>query len=215
MSGSDRRDFKMEGHLSAIALWYRISGILGLVCTGLFLLLTPLAIGGIRKLGTLGALGEHSGDILTFLVIVVVAAMLLFSIGSLLLGRRLDRYSNAARIIAGVLGAVGLAFNVVSTCSTVFRASGGDTSVAQALMASINLAIGSLWSGANLWALFNQRAALICTPEYRALATHKPLQRSYVYSSPFFWIPFLWMGLAFLVAIIAGVMVASLAVMAS
>lgn len=205
----------MEGHLSAIALWYRIGGILGLLVTGLFLLLTPFAIEGLRKFDDQGILGGQSGDVITFLAIVVLGLMLLFSIGSLFLGRYLHRYSNGARIAAGVLGAVGLAFNVLSTFGTVLQAANGDAPVAQALIASFNLAMGSLWSGANLWALFNQRAAAICTPAYRAFAARQPLQRSAMYSSPFFWIPFVWIGLAFLGGLVAGAVVASIALMSS
>lgn len=170
----------MEGHLSAIALWYRLTGALGLASSGILLLSVLLLA------------NNTSGPVL-----VVLIGFSGFWTGSFLLGRHLDRYSNRARIIAGVLGALGVATNVFSTLGVVIQATRGAAPTWMALFFSAHLALGSLWSGANLWALFNQRAAVICTPEYRALIVRKPMQRPHTYSSPFFWLPFVWMGLAF------------------
>jgi hypothetical protein len=146
---------------------------------------------------------------LKVILTVALAAFTVFFGGSLLIGRYLNRYSNVARVIAGAFGAFGLALNVISTLSTVFQASRGVTPTWMALFSSANLAFGSLWSGAHLWALFNQRAAVICTPGYRALIARKPMEQPKTYSSPFFWLPFVWLGLCFVAAIIFGVLAAS------
>lgn len=193
----------MEGHLSAIALWYRLAGTLGLASIGLLVLPTLFVDIPLRAI-------SDAGFIRVILLIVLGACALAFA-GSFLLGRYLKRYSNVARICAGALGALGLAFNVLSTLAIVIQATRGAAPAWVALFYSGNLALGSLWSGANLWALLNQRAAVICTPEYRALIARKPTERPAMYSSPFFWIPVVWVGLAILGAIVLGVLAASLA----
>ncbi len=84
------RDPKMEAHLQAIAVWYRIGALLGVV-----------VVVGMGCLGGVVALG----------VIVLVVALPILGL-MYLLGHHLHHFSNAARITAAVLTGLGLVANV-------------------------------------------------------------------------------------------------------
>ena len=88
MEAARSRDLKMEAHIQAIAIWYRVSGVLyGVILLIAFLITLGMKTVDFRIRGLIG-LG--------------VAVCLL----SYLLGHFLKRYFNQARVIAGILAIV-------------------------------------------------------------------------------------------------------------
>jgi hypothetical protein len=156
---SGRRDLAMEGHLRAIALWLRVGGLLSLGMLGLMLFISSQA-----RLPQGGMELMISGGV---------------SLGFIVLGFALSRYSNAARIITGILT---ILYGLV-LLGTI--ALGGAASI----VAFVWLALWGAWSCALLWALFNSRSARICTAAYRDGVAATPDQRPSIFRSVFFWIP--------------------------
>lgn len=186
------RDLKMEAHLRAIAIWYRIGAILGvLVC----LLVGLAGFAGMSMGGGRGRSGEMAAGAGAFLCIAIVGGGIcaLFY----LLGHHLAKYSNTARIIAGILTILNILGSVCNVFSLMAQAGGMGgmrperDAPPMALMAVIVL-FGLAYGIAQCWALFNGRAGAICTPEYQNLVAQTPSQQPPTYASPFFWLPFVF-----------------------
>jgi hypothetical protein len=182
-----QRDLKMEAHLTAIAMWFRICGYLMalpaliLVIMGIGLAgLGPLVVGTlIRMVGSLPVLG--------------------LGLAGILLGVYLGRFSNIARITAGVLTVMATT-GQVGTVIFLFP---------YKILMTIELFLGfcffSVFMIAVLLALFNRRAAVVCSEGYRRLVDFRRGVPPGTYRSPFFWVPFV--GLAvFIAPLIASLM---------
>jgi len=184
LPAADYRDLTMEGHLQALALWDRIAGIL-------------LVIGGIFFLVGTSSLHSRTGDniigrLLESLGIFAGIAFFLFAVAYYALGHFMARYDNVARIINGVLCAIGAGLNLLSSCGNMASSrSGGGGVIGGAIGAMIVIA----WSAAKLWAYFSPRSATICTDSYRELVARSSDMKPRTYSSPFFWIPLAFLGL--------------------
>jgi hypothetical protein len=194
---SDYRDLAMEGHLKALALWYRIGGGIAFFF-GLWMI---IAGGGSSSHGS--GLGRALGEVAFVIGIVIVLA----SAGGFVLGHFLGRFANGARITAGVFGAIGMASQLLNTCVGTFAGRRGPN--VAALFSGV-LSLG--WSAAILWVLFNNRSSEICTPRYRELIARTPDMKPRTFQSPFFWVPLIIIGLGVGCGLIA---VASLSSMRS
>jgi len=178
------RDLPMEAHVQAIAIWYRIGGVLtGLA--GLLFLVT-------------GAMGGSSAGTEIMLLGLMVAGM-----GVLIyrLGHHLGKLSNAARIAGGVLAVVGLGIQALQLLMIVAG------SAPRGQSPGVAFALGLLqmgYSGALAWALFNARSSAICSEPYRQVVRQSPGERPPTYASPFFWGPFALVGVASVFGFIGG-----------
>ncbi len=170
-----RRDLDMEGHLRAIALWYRIGGVLIAVAGLVAAFALPALMGG--KAGAAGA----------GCVVAVLIGMVGLGAGSYAIGHFLWKYSNAARIVAAVLTILGMLSNVIQVAGPAMGAGRPGQGAAD----MIGGLIGIGWSIALLWALFNARSAAICTPPYASSVMRTPHLQPSALGSPFFWMPFL------------------------
>jgi hypothetical protein len=174
----------MEAHVQAIAIWYRIGGVLAGLA-GLLILAG----------GAMG--GSAAGAALMFAGLVVAGMGVLIYV----LGHHLAKYSNVARIIGGVLAVLGLGMQGIQLLTIVAGAAPAGQS------AGVAFALGLLqmgYNGALAWALFNARSSAICTEPYRQAVQQSPGERPPTYASPFFWGPFALVGVAFVFGFIGG-----------
>jgi hypothetical protein len=166
------RDIKMEAHLAAIAIWFRISGYL-IALLGLIPVVTRIAWGpyGVRLfMSPLYALG--------------------IGLGSILLGVCLGRFSNIARIAAGILAALVAVGQGLAAFILVGRHN--PLGIVFFIVCSFMCAV--------VCALFNRRAAAVCSEGYLRLVEFRRGVPPGTYRSPFFWV--LFVGLALLVALV-------------
>ena len=179
-SAADWRDLAMEGHLRAIAFWYRFSAVL---CV-------PAAAGLMIFGGSLegsSGLGAMAGTLLMVVGVIVLCC----AVGSYLLGHFLARYANGARITAGVFTSIGLGMNVLSACGGAALMSAGHRGY------DVGSGVGNLFGSlisigmslALLWAFFSKRSAHLCTPQYRELVAKSPQLKPRTWTSPFFLVP--------------------------
>ena len=95
MKAGRSRALKTEAHLQAIALWYRVYGVLfGALFLLALLLMVRVGVDPLR-IGIVGA---------------CIAPCIL----SYVLGRLLKRYSNVARVVAGILAAIAAVSTAIS-----------------------------------------------------------------------------------------------------
>lgn len=165
--GAANRDLAAEGHIQAMAVWYRIQAVLVGIAV-----LAMIVLGGVQTLPIA-------------LIVGGVGAFCYF------LGSSLMAYKGWARIVVGLftcLGLLGCVAGVVAEPNFAGLLSNG---------------ISGAWNVAILWALFGERGARVFAPGYR-------IDRQQVrwWVSPFFWLPFLMLGLAFALLFVAGAMAA-------
>ncbi len=171
------RDWGMEAHLRALAIWYRLGGVLAVIVALIFGFKGGGAMSGAGPLAQLG--------------IALAVLMGLLGAAYCVLGELLARYWNAARIISAGLTILQMVGNLYSMVS----APGGGSIVGGL--------IGLAWYGAIAWALLNGRSSAICTAGYRDLVARSPSLKPPTFKSPFFWIPLvlICLGIALVVAL--------------
>lgn len=175
------RDVDQERHLRAIAFWWRLSAVLGVVCI----------VGAIIA-------AVFFGLPLRFLLPALVAPA--FSTGcSYLLGRALWTYHDAARWVTLVLNGIGLVLGVGGVLSVLAQ---GGILIAGA--ATLQLA----WPAAIVQCLLQPRSAALCTEEYRLNVERSPGVRVAWWTSLFFIVPAVLIGLALLLALVGFVFAA-------
>jgi hypothetical protein len=155
-----QRDIKMEAHLTAVAISFIIYGSL------MALLGVILMVSGFVKFGL-----EYYRHIISPWNLSGVG----LGLAGVLLGVYLRRYSNIARVTAGVLTTLALLF--------------------QWLFGPALTWLFAVFAGPTLWALFNHRAAEICTEGYRHMVGSRRGVPPGTYRSPFFWGPLLLLAL--------------------
>lgn len=189
-----KRDLDMERHLRAIAIWYRINGVLLFVACACFIIAAVVGISQTSGRGRGGEAGIVAGVMMVMVVICGGIGLLTY-----LLGHYLAKYSNGARITTGVLailGMVGSACNLLSSLAQLGGAGRAGAPEGAVLLGVLVMVV--LWIaiyGGICWAVFNGRSAAICTEQYRALVARTPSQQPSTYSSVFFWGPFVMMAL--------------------
>src|SRR5262249_13334832 len=127
--------------------------------------------------------------------------------GAFVLGHFLARYSNGARITAGVLTIIGLAWIVLSAVLGLVRAASqprlfeaypayssphyyyNQPSTGWGFGTIILLLLYLLWIGSVLWALWNKRSSQICSERYRDIVARTPELSPPTFKSPFFIVP--------------------------
>lgn len=168
------RDLDWEAHLRAIGFWFMVSPL-----TVAFYLSLLLAAGG-----------ASAADVI----------FILPGLGPAVLGLMLRRYSDPARIIAGVFTCVGssvLLFWLLQALSLMGEPSRGKRRLL-IFLAIICLA-ALAWGIYTAVTLFSSRSARICTPAYRQLVSANP-QTVRTFQSHFFWVPLVMLaGFFFLV----------------
>lgn len=165
------RDLDQERHVRAIAFWWRLSAVLGVV----------VLVGALVAAVVLGLPLE-------LLLPMLVAPA--FSTGcSYLLGRALWTYHDAARWVTLVLNGLGLVLGVGGVLSVMAQ---GGMLIAGA--ATIQLA----WPASIVRCLLDPRSAALCTEEYRLNVERSPGVRVAFWTSPFFIVPAVLLGLALL-----------------
>ncbi len=193
-----QRDRLMEAHLSALALWYRIGAVLGVLFAVLLLVKGRALLGG-------EDFGSRLGDALTVIAGIAIAGCAL----SFVLGHFLSRYANWARVTAGVFAALTLAMQILGFASGLIQyASSRDIdmggfsyqtgpSLLQVLIPGL---LGIAWWSGVTWALLSRRSAHICDEGYRQLVAATSSLRPPTFRSPFFMIPLITsaLGLGFL-----------------
>src|SRR5581483_4372628 len=201
-----QRDLIMEAHLRALAIWQRVGAVLMAVAA--LWLVGALAMAGSR-------LGQFSGFI-GGIGAVMAAIFLAMAVGSWVLGHFLSRYSNGARITAGVLTSISLGWQVLSTGFAMFaRPSyayddygsryggyGMHHSSGAGMWAVLSFILIVIWMSSVLWALFNRRSSKICTPEYRDIVAKTPELAPSTLKSAFFIIPAALGGFVLLLALV-------------
>jgi hypothetical protein len=188
-----QRDLAMESHLRALGFWYRLGAVLaGVGFLALFGVagraLLGLSSSSLRGTGALWA--SAFGYIALF--VVALAA------GSYVLGHFLGRFANGARLAAGILTIVSLAFGLlrfVVTCIAYSRLSDlyGDAGMLYdrpSLAAPIAMfMLSTLWSGAIVFTLLSGRAAAVCSPAYRTVVARTASMKASLVKTPFFVVP--------------------------
>lgn len=153
------RDLGMEGHLAATALWYRVGALLA---------------GVLVLVGWLFGHRDAGESFWSAPVALAVCA------AGYLLGAALGRRSNGARVVAGVIAALGFVGTAVSSCSGIVHGNGGSI---------IGIALSLAWSAAYLWVFWSQRSRNVCSPTYQRLVASSPGVKPRVVTSVFFWVP--------------------------
>lgn len=170
------RDVDQERHVRAIAFWWRLSAVLGVL----------VLVGSI-----MGALFFGLPLRLLLPALVVPA----FSTGcSYLLGRALWTYHDAARWVTLVLNGLGLVLGVGGVLSVM--AQGGM------LIAGVGV-LQLAWPAAIVKCLLDPRSAALCTEEYRLNVERSPGVRVEFWASLFFIVPAVLLALALLLALVA------------
>lgn len=174
--GGGRRDLRMEGHISAIALWFRVG---------------PLAIVGLVMIATLSFGGGPSADALPVLILPIAILAGFYAVGHFL-----SRYANGARITAMILLGLWPVFQFLSISSMASRSNryGGPESSFLCIQMAIVLAMAL----PPLIVLAMGKSAQICTEEYRRIVERSPGEKPFTYSSPFFYLPAGLLGLGIL-----------------
>ena len=173
------RHLATEAHLLAMGLWSRIGGLFLLAMGGLFVVLA-LFSGFMYRLGSHGA---EAGMMAASGALVGLIGILVYSLGT-----SLQRFSNAARLVAGALQFLWL---VLILLQAVLMSS-HPMGAAGLLGPVFNL----IYLGAMVAVLFSGRAAEVCSPAYQDELARTPYTKASVYSSPFFWIPLIPLALA-------------------
>jgi hypothetical protein len=202
-----QRDLIMEAHLRALALWQRVGGVL-LAVAALWLIGTSLL--------TSSSPGDFGGTVAALAMFVAVFCIVLAA-GSFVIGHFLARYSNVARILAGVLTALSAVMQLLRTGALLFMSGGsryGDSygdygsrryysysSGPSGILIVVSL-VALIWMIALLWVLFNSRSSKICSDRYRDLVAKTPELRPPTFKSPFFVIPAALSGFAILLAMV-------------
>jgi len=174
------RHLVFEAHIMALGVWQRVTGVLMGVFGGIGLLaMLVMVVGG-------GGRGGAGGRAAFGAVMIVVIGAVFFAFAAIFyfLGSGLMKYKPWARIVMTIL----LVLNLLQNLPGMFL--GGISFVVSGL--------GMLYVGAQLWALFNSRASEIFSPAYAAAAQANPVQIAW-WRSPFFWLPFVFVGLMFCV----------------
>lgn len=170
----ERRDLAMEAHLQAIGAWYWIAAALWI-----------LLAGGLVVFFNDSVPAEAQRMMKAGMITGVVGAAASYALGSYLM-----KYSEGARIAAGI--AAGL--TLLMTIAAIVRPGGA---LAQGNWARMVWAtLFAAWCAALLWAFFSRRASVVCTEEYRAIVKATPGERPPVFRSPFFWGPFILVGIS-------------------
>jgi hypothetical protein len=192
-----RRDLIMEAHLGALAIWYRVGAVLGVVGALAIVVGLGAAASGLRNLdggGAWGTGGALFAGALGWMAMLMVAV----SAGSYVMGHYLARYVNAARVAAGVIAVLGLVLTVVRTGFTIYvveraydlygggRYGYGGPSLGGIIFWAL---VTIMWSIAVTWALLSRRSATVCTPEYRTIVARTRELKAPTFKSPFFVLP--------------------------
>lgn len=157
-----KRDVAHECHIRAIAIWYRIAGLL----VGLMALATGLLMfagGGARAAG---------------FVMVMSGFLLALAAASYAIGHFLFNYSSGARIAALILSALSVGLNLLQIVAAGFKLP---------MVMSNGLSIA--YTCAVLWAIGGSQGGAICTASYQQLVARTPDVKVPFWTSPFFWIP--------------------------
>jgi hypothetical protein len=176
------RDLRTESHLRAVAVWYRLCGIV----------VTAFVTFVIWMLGDFG-LVESLRD--GYWNVAFVTIVLWMGAGSYLLGEFLARYHAWARITIVVLSMASTAFQVFLFVMGFFRP--------DALVLPL-LSLG--WTLALAWLLLGRRARAVTTREYRQLVAFTPSEKPSVWRTPFLVLPFVLAVASALFVVFAGVL---------
>lgn len=178
------RDLEAEAHIMAIGIWQRIKGVLYIA----------LACLGVIGAG-LGAIGGARGGVPAGLMIgMAFGAVIVFGISGFIYytGVAMMKYDAWSRIAFAVLFVLGLGMSALGLLA-------GD--VSQICWGGV----GVVYGGAQLWALFSQRANRVFSPGYVQSTRHdrRPVPWA---KSPFFWIPCIGIALIFGLCLLGAVM---------
>lgn len=190
-----QRDLHMEGHLRALAFWYRVGAVL-MVAGGATLLGVFGWIGGAAMRGGGGSPWGGSGAMWAGALGYVATFVLAAAGGSWVLGHFLSRFANGARIAAGVLTIVSLVLVAGRFVVTAMLYNRMSDDLYGAYYARPSLAgpiasflLSAIWSIAIAWTLFSGRAAQVCAPAYRTIVARTATMRAPMAKSPFFIVP--------------------------
>jgi len=170
----------MEAHLSAMALWYRVAGLMMGVAS-----LALLAFSGGRH--PLNPGGVHPTILASFLDL---TAAISFATGCFL-----ARFSDTAHILAMLFAWLFLAFRIISIgmigITSTIPGVGFQTWMLRESMFSLIATLGIAPAG---WALLSSRSDRICSRDYQEMIAEAPQTRPDLYRSPVFWGPILFLG---------------------
>ena len=176
----EKRDLVMEAHLQAIAIWYWIAAAACvLLAGGLVLFFKESLPADAQRMMKAG------------IVMGILGAVTSYALGSYLM-----KYSEGARITAGIMSGLTLLMNIAA----VARPGGALSQGNWGRLVSTTLAAG--WCVVLLWAFFNGRSSIVCSEEYRVIVKATPDQKPETFRSPFFWVPFILVGVSMTVATI-------------
>ncbi len=168
------RDYRMEGHLKAIARWYLWGGVL---------LVIPALLAGMSLV--FGRASREPGG--TFYTLVGTAALAAISVLFLAGSHSLSRFSDRARFSLLIFNALAGAFNLLQIAVLLWGPEADGMDPKKSHSALMVAAFSLLWYGHVCWALGSKRSAEVCAPEYRAVALQDPGPSGW--TSPFFWMP--------------------------
>ena len=188
-----QRDLAMESHFRGLAFWYRLGAVL-------------LAVSGLAMLGFMWSLQHgavfdptvRSSSLVAGLVGWASMLMLAAVVGSYVLGHYLARFSNGARLAAGILTIVSLAFSLLKFVLTAIAYSKiGDLYAGDAYYDMrpslagpiVSLILTTIWSVAMIFTLLSGRAAAICAPTYRTIVARTAQMKASMVKTPFFVVP--------------------------
>ncbi|MCU1277322.1 MAG: hypothetical protein JWM53_868 [bacterium] len=187
-----RRDLAMESHLRALGFWYRIGAVLfGVGFLALFGIVGGALAGMPSSLHGSGALWASAFGYVAMFVVAL-------AVGSYVLGHFLGRFANGARLAAGILTILSLAFGLlrfVVTCIAYSKLSNmyGDAGLfydRPSLAGPIAMfLLSTIWSGAIVMTLLSSRAAAICAPAYRTIVARTASMKASLVKTPFFVVP--------------------------
>ncbi len=189
-----QRDLHMEAHLRGLSIFYRGLSVL-------VLLFFALVLAGVGSLGGFGGGGGFGGAFLGGAMVLVGGTAFVFCAGWYVLNHFVARFSNVARIIAGVLVALNVALVTVSTVMQLFATRAempsyyygsrpyyydSGPSIGWTIVKFL-LFVG--WSAGVLWVLFSRRTSEMCSDRYREIVAKTPEVQAPWYKSPFFVVP--------------------------
>jgi len=202
-----QRDLAMESHFRGLAFWYRLGAVL-------------LGVSALGLIGMFGFVGRHelgmvshmspSASLIAGAVGWIAMVMLAAVVGSYVLGHYLAKFSNGARLAAGILTLVSMAFGVlkfVLTCiaySKINDLYAGDIyyDMRPSLAGPIvSLLLTTVWYLAMVFTLFSGRAAAVCAPAYRTIVARTAQMKASTVKTPFFVVPLVVMILVALFAL--------------
>jgi hypothetical protein len=184
------RDLKTEAHFLALGFWFRVFGALGAaagVLLGFGMIVSPRDV-----LGFKGAIG-----------LIIAGVVVALSALGFFIGHGLSQFRNWARVTTGVLSVLSVALNALSaiTLAAGVNRAGGAERGGNWFGILVNLALYTAIAATML----GRRATSVCAEEYRRSMAETSGLRASMFSSGYFWVYAIVLGIVGLAILMVAV----------